>query len=110
MLSAHLTSFLKLIGAQLEETARGVVSSHHVRSVECGIENILSLVEYDDGVVASAERRASIYITRHKECSSETTISAEDADRFRAAQDALSGFCVAIERSRPKARVRMLGL
>ena len=29
MLSAHITSFLKLIGAQLEETSRGIRSIHH---------------------------------------------------------------------------------
>jgi hypothetical protein len=34
----------------------------------------------------------------------------EDADRLRAAQDALDGFCFAVERSPPNARVRALGL
>jgi hypothetical protein len=113
MLTAHITSFLKLISAQLEETARGVVNSHHVHNVQCGIENILSLIEYDDGVVESADRlsrQASSYIKRHEQCSSETSDLSEDADRLRAAQDALTGFCVAVERSRPNARVRKLGL
>ena len=30
MLSAHIASFLKLIGAQLEETSRGLHNVHHV--------------------------------------------------------------------------------
>jgi hypothetical protein len=37
---------LKLISAQLEETSRGVISFHHFHNVHCGIENILSLLEY----------------------------------------------------------------
>ncbi len=47
MLSAHITSFLKLIDTQLEETSRGVTSSHHFHNVQCGIENILSLLDYN---------------------------------------------------------------
>jgi hypothetical protein len=68
MLSAHITSFLKLISAQLEETSRGVISFHHFHNVQCGIENILSLLEYNNEVVEKADqlsRRASSYIARH---------------------------------------------
>jgi hypothetical protein len=115
MLSAHITSFLKLISAQLEETSRGVTSSHHFHNVQCGIENILSLLEYNDDVVDKAgqlSRRASSYITRHDLISSkisDTDIS-EDADRLRAAHEALAGFCFAVEHSQPNSRVRTLGL
>ncbi len=56
MLSAHITSFLKLISAQLEETSRGVISSHHFHNVQCGIENILSLIEYNNEVVQKADQ------------------------------------------------------
>jgi hypothetical protein len=113
MLSAHITSFLKLISAQFEETSRGVTSSHHFHNVQCGIENILSLLEYNNDVVESADRlsrRASSYITCHELISSKMGDVSEDADRLRAAQDALDGFCFAVERSRPNARVRALGL
>ena len=48
MLSAHITSFLNFINAQLEETSRGVTSSHHFHNVQCGIENILCLLECND--------------------------------------------------------------
>ena len=54
MLSAHITSFFKLISAQLEETSRGAISSHHFHNVRCGIENILSLLEYNNEVVAKS--------------------------------------------------------
>src|SRR5437870_6852084 len=61
MISAHITSFLKLISAQLEEPSRGVTCSHHFHNVQCGIENILSLLEYNNDLVdkalASAECR-----------------------------------------------------
>jgi hypothetical protein len=113
MLSAHLTNFLKLISSQLEETARGVTSPHHFHNVQCGIENILSLLEYNNDVVESADRlsrRASSYITCHELMSSKMGDVSEDADRLRAAQDALDGFCFAVERGRPNARVRKLGL
>jgi hypothetical protein len=40
MPAAHITSFLKLIDTQLEETPRGVTSSHHFHNVQCAIENI----------------------------------------------------------------------
>src|SRR5712692_10129466 len=68
MLSAHITSFFNLIRAHLEETSRGVASIHHFHNVRCGIENILSLLEYNNDVVEKADqlsRRASNYITRH---------------------------------------------
>jgi hypothetical protein len=109
-LSAHITSFLKLISAQLEEKSRGVISSHHFHNVQCGIENILSLLEYNNDIVDKADqlsRRASSYITRHDLISSNVS---EDANRLRAAQEALAGFCLAIERSQPNSRVRTLGL
>jgi hypothetical protein len=51
VISSLATSFLKLISAQLEETSRGVISSHHFHNVQCGIENILSLIEYNNEVV-----------------------------------------------------------
>ena len=96
MLSAHITSFLKLITAQLEETSCGVISSHHFHNVQCGIENILSLLECNDDVVEKADqlsRRASNYIT-HDLISSKVRdwdIS-EDADRLGATHVALAGF------------------
>jgi hypothetical protein len=34
----------------------------------------------------------------------------EDANRLRAAQEALAGFCFAVERSQPNSRFRTLGL
>jgi hypothetical protein len=112
MPSAHITDFLRLISAQLEETSRGVTSSHHFHNVQCGIENILSLLEYNKDAFEKADqlaRRASIYISRHDPRNTETDIS-EDADRLRAALEALAGFAVAIEQSRPNSRVRTLGL
>jgi hypothetical protein len=113
MLSAHITSFLKLISAQLEETSRGVTNSHHVHNVQCGIQNILSLLEYNNDVIESADRllrRASSYIAHHEPSSRKMGDVSEDADRLRAAQDALAGFRSVVERSRPNARVRTLGL
>src|SRR3954469_25703751 len=65
MLSAHIASFLKLIGVQLEETSRGIRSIHHFHNVECGIANILSLLEPNSEVVEKADqlsRKASSYI------------------------------------------------
>jgi hypothetical protein len=114
-LSAHITSFFKLISAQLEEKSRGVVSSHHFHNVQCGIENILSLLEYNNDVVEKADqlsRRASSYITRQDPISSNVSDGdvSEDANRLRAAQEALAGFCLAVERSRSNSRVRTLGL
>lgn len=115
MLSAHITNFLKLISAQLEEKSRGVISSHHFHNVQCGIENILSLLEYNNDIVEKADqlsRRASSYITCRDLISSNVSDGdvSEDADRLRAAQEALAGFCLAIERSQPNSRVRTLGL
>jgi hypothetical protein len=115
MLSAHITSFLKLISTQLEETSREVTSSHHFHNVQCGIENILSLLEYNNDVVDKADqlsRRASNYITRHGLISSkisDTDIS-EDADRLGATYEALASFRFAVEHSQPNSRVRTLGL
>ena len=115
LLSAHITSFLKLIDTQLEETSRGVTSSHHFHNVQCGIENILSLLEYNNDVVDKAEqlsRRASNYFTRHDLISSkicDRDIS-EDADRLLAAHQALAAFGFAVEHSQPNSRVRKLGL
>ena len=68
MLSAHIASFLKLIGAQLEETSRGLHSVHHVHNIDCGIANILSLLEPNNDVVQKADQlslKASSYISRH---------------------------------------------
>ena len=115
MLSAHITSFLKLIGAQLEETSRGVASSHHFHNVQCGIENILSLLERNEEVIEKADqlsRRASSYITRHDLSSSGSSNSgiSEDADRLHAAHEALDSFRFAVEQSQPNSRVRTLGL
>jgi hypothetical protein len=115
MLSAHITSFLKLISAQLEETSRGVASSHHFHNVQCGIENILSLLEYNNDVVEKADqlsRLASSYITGHDLISSKISDGniSQDADRLRVTYEALAGFHSAVEHSRPNSRVRTLGL
>ena len=115
LLSAHITSFLKLISTQLEETSRGVTSSHHFHNVQCAIENILSLLEYSNDVVDRADqlsRRASNYITRHDLISSKISDRdiSEDADRLRATYEALAGFRFAVEHSQPNSRVRTLGL
>lgn len=115
MLTAHITSFLKLIGAQLEEASRGVASAHHLHNVQCGIENILSLLERNDDVIEKADqlsRRASKYIACHDPISSriDDRDIGEDADRLRAAYEALAGFRFAVEQSRPSSRVRTLGL
>ena len=115
MLPAHIKSFLHLILTQLEETSRGVTSSHHFHNVQCGIENILSLLVRNNDVIEKADqlsRRASNYITRHDLISSRTgdTDISEDADRLRAAHEALAGFRVAVEQSKPNSRVRTLGL
>ena len=115
MLSAHVSSFLKLINTQLEETSRGESNIHHLHNVQCGIDNILSLLEYDNDVVEKADllaRRASNYIMRHDSLSSKVADGniSEDADRLQAAHEALAGFSVAVERSKPNSRVRTLGL
>ena len=114
MLSAHIASFLKLIGAQLEETSRGLHSVHHVHNIDCGIANILSLLEPNNDVVQKADQlslKASSYISRHDPASARVDGDGkEDADRFHAAQAALAGFRFAVERSRPNSRVHTLGL
>jgi len=115
MLSAHIASFLQLISAQLEEASRGISSIHHFHNVQCGIANILSLLEYDNDVVERADqlsRRASNYITRHDLISSKVRDGdiSEDTDRLHAAHEALAGFRFAVEHSRPNSRVRTLGL
>ena len=115
MLSAHIASFLKLISTQLEETSRGVASSHHFHNVQCGIENILSLLEHNNDVVEKADqlsRRASNYIARHDLISSKISDRdiSEDADRLRDTYEALAGFRFAVERGQPNSRVRTLGL
>ncbi len=114
MLSAHITSFLKLIGAQLEETSRGIRSIHHFHNVECGIANILSLLEPNSEVVQKADqlsRKASSYIARHDLVSTVRDGDGdEDSDRLHAALAALAGFRFAVEHSRPNSRVRTLGL
>ena len=56
MLSAHIASFLKLIGAQLEETSLGLHSVHHVHNIDCGIANILSLLEPNNEVGHKADQ------------------------------------------------------
>jgi hypothetical protein len=115
LLSETITSFLKLISTQLEETSRGVTSPHHFHNVQCGIYNILSLLEHNDDVVDKADqlsRRASNYITRHDLISSkiiDRDIN-EDADRLRATYEVLAGFRFAVEHSQPNSRVRTLGL
>ena len=114
MLSAHIASFLKLIGVQLEETSRGIRSIHHFHNVECGIANILSLLEPNSEVVQKADqlsRKASSYIARHDLVSTVRDGDGdEDSDRLHAALAALAGFRFAVEHSRPNSRVRTLGL
>jgi hypothetical protein len=83
--------------------------------VQCGIENILSLLEYNNDVVDKADqlsRRASNYFTRHELISSKASDRdiSEDADRLLAAHEALAGFRFAVEHSQPNSRVRTLGL
>jgi hypothetical protein len=115
MLGAHTASFLKLINATLEDTSRGVASSHHLHNVRCGVENIMSLLEFNNDVVEKAERlsrRARDYITYHDLVTSKisgVTIG-EEVDRLRAARDALADFRSAVEQSQPNSRVRKLGL
>jgi hypothetical protein len=115
VVSAHITSFLHLIRAQLEETSRGVISNHHFHNVQCGIENILCLLKYNDDLVEKADqlsRRAASYITRHELSSSKISDGdvSEDADRLRVAHEALDGFWFAVEQGQPNSRVGTLGL
>jgi hypothetical protein len=115
MLSAHIASFFNLISAQLEETSCGKSSNHHFHNVTCGIANILSLLEYSSNVDEKADqlsRTASSYISCHALIPSglEVEEMSKDADRLHAAQEALSGFRLAVEHSKPNPRVRTLGL
>ena len=115
MLAAHTASFLKLINTALEDISHGVASPHHLHNVRCGIENILSLLEYNNEVVEKADqlsRRARDYVTYHDLATSEIcdgTMGA-DVDRLRVVREALAGFSSAVERSQPNSRVRTLGL
>ncbi len=114
MLAAHTASFLKLINTALEDVSRGVASPHHLHNVHCGIENILSLLEYNSEVVEKADqlsRRAGDYITHHDLVTSKMSDGTkEDLDRLRTVREALAGFCSAVEHSQPNSRVRTLGL
>jgi len=115
MLATHTASFLTLINTALEDISRGVASPHHLHNVRCGIENILSLLEYNNEVVEKADqlsRRARDYITNHDLVTSKITEGTigEDVDRLRAVREALAGFRSAVEHSRPNSRVRTLGL
>ena len=113
MLSKHIASLLGLIHAQLEETSCGLANAHHVHNVQCGIDNILSLLERSKPLVDTSEqlfRLASSYITRHDLISSTEIDVSEDAGRLRAAHEALAHFRSAVERSRPNARAKTLGL
>jgi hypothetical protein len=115
MLAAHTASFLKLINTVLEDISRGVASPHHLHNVRCGIENILSLLEYNNEVAEKADqlsRRACDYITYHDLVTSKIndgTIGGE-GDRLRIVREALAGFRSAVEHSQPNSRVRRLGL
>jgi hypothetical protein len=92
-----------------------VISIHHLHNAQCGIENILCVLRYNNDLVEKADQlsgRASSYITRHDLISSkigDADIS-EDADRLRAAHEALAGFCLAVEHGQPNSRVGILGL
>jgi hypothetical protein len=114
MLAAHTASFLKLINTALEDVSRGVASPHHLHNVRCGIENILSLLEYNTEVVEKADqlsRRAGDYITHHDMVTSKMSDGTkEDLDRLRTVREALASFCSAVEHSQPNSRVRTLGL
>jgi hypothetical protein len=115
MLNAHTTSFLSLINTTLDDITRGVASPHHLHNVHCGIENIMSLLEYNNDVVEKADqlsRQARDYIRQYDLVASTNGngMSGAGVDRLRAVQDALAGFRSAVERSQPNARVRTLGL
>ena len=115
MLAAHTASFLKLINTALEDISRGVASPHHLHNVRCGIENVLSLLKYNNEVVEKADqlsRRAYDYVTYHDLITSEKGDGAngEDVDRLRAVREALAGFRSAVEQCQPNSRVRTLGL
>jgi hypothetical protein len=115
MLAAHTASFLKLINTVLEDISHGVANPHHLHNVRCGIENILSLLEYNNEVVEKADqlsRQARDYVIYHDLATStigDGTMS-EDAGRLRIVREALAGFRSAVERSQPNSSVRTLGL
>src|ERR1700704_776866 len=115
MVAAHTASFLKLINTVLEDISCGVASPHHLHNVRCGIENILSLLEYNKEVAEKADqlsRRACDYITYHDLSTSKIGDGAigEEIDRLRIVREALAGFRSAVEVSQPNSRVRKLGL
>jgi hypothetical protein len=115
VLPAHTANFLNLINTALEDISRGVASPHHLHNVRCGIENILSLLKYNNEVVEKADqlsRRAYDYVTYRDLVTSKTSdwTSGEDVDRLRAVREALAGFRSAVEHSQPNSRVRTLGL
>jgi hypothetical protein len=115
VLPAHTANFLNLINTALEDISRGVASPHHLHNVRCGIENILSLLKYNNEVVEKADQlscRAYDYVTYHDLVTSKTSdwTSGEDVDRLRAVREALAGFRSAVEHSQPNSRVRTLGL
>lgn len=116
MLSAHFGSFLKFIGTELDETSCGTISIHHFHNVQCGIENILSLLEHNNDVIEKADqlsRAASNYITHHDVLISLNVRdgkTSEDANRLHVVREALASFRLAVEKSKPNSRVRTLGL
>jgi hypothetical protein len=114
MLAVH-TASLHLIKTVLDDISRGVASPHHLHNVRCGIENILSLLEYNNEVIEKADqlsRRACDYVTYHDLVASKTRdgTSGEGVDHLRAVCEALAGFRFAVEHSQPNSRVRTLGL
>ncbi len=114
MLAVH-TASLNLINTALEDISGGVASPHHLHNVRCGIENILSLLEYNNEVIEKADqlsRRAFDYITYHALVASKTSngTSGDGVDRLRAVREALAGFRFAVDHSQPNSRVRSLGL
>jgi hypothetical protein len=115
MLAAHTASFLTLINTALDDISRGVASPHHLHNVHCGIENILSLLKYNNEVVEKADqlsRQARDYVAYHDSATSKISdgTMSEDAGRLRIVREALAGFRSAVERSQPNSRVRTLGL
>ena len=115
MLSAHTASFLTLLNTALDDISRGVASPHHLHNIHCGIENILSLLKYNNEVVEKADqlsRQARDYVIYHDLATSKIGdgTMGEDAGRLRIVREALAGFRSAVERSQPNSRVRTLGL
>jgi len=115
ILSKHVAALIGLIHAQIEEASRGLASSHHLHNVQCGIENIVSLLEPSKVLTDSSAQLyqlARSYIASHDPTASNMSEAdaSEDAARLRAAQAALTHFRSAVEQSRPNARARTLGL